>query len=326
VFSGFIYENADLQISDMQERKNKRLAILLCALCCMTAIVYYLSITNGTVEIDKNLFKSYDLKSINEVILESQKGKVQLKFNGAKWEVNDKFDADPSMIEVLFATLQQAEPKRPLSTSIQDSVCNALRQNGVKVSVIASGNAESIFYAGGNTQKTQTYFCSGDAELKSYLVTIPGYRVYAAGIFELGEKDWKNKYVFGFNWRNFQRLEATFPQKAVDNFNIALQDNFFAVDGLLSVDTAKLNDFLDDVSLLTVDEYVDTVMFESAKPSPVMVLTVKDIGQRVYTLELFSPSKNSGQMVPGLINGGEWALFDPRKTQNVFRTKPFFGK
>ena len=310
----------------MQERKNKRLAVLLCALCCMTAIVYYISRSDGAVEIDKNLFKSYDIKSINEVILESQKGKVQLKFNGAKWEVNDKFDADPSMIEVLFATLQQAEPKRPLATSIQDSVCNALRQNGVKVSVIASGNAESIFYAGGNTQKTQTYFCAGDAEQKSYLVTIPGYRVYTAGIFELGEKDWKNKYVFGFNWRNFQRLETTFPQKTGDNFNVALQDNFFAVDGLLSVDTAKLNDFLDDVSLLTVDEYVDTVIFESPKPSPVMVLTVKDIGQRVYTLELYSPSKNSGQMVPGLINGGEWALFDPRKIQNVFKPKAFFGK
>ena len=310
----------------MQERKNKRLAILLCALCCVTAIVYYLSRSDGAVEIDKNLFKSYDFKSINEVILESQKGKVQLKFNGAKWEVNGKFDADASMVEVLFATLQQAEPKRPLATSIQDSVCNALRQTGVKVSVIASGKAESIFYAGGNAQKTQTYFCAGDAGQKSYLVTIPGYRVYAAGILEMGEKDWKNKYVFGFNWRNFQRLETKFLQKTADNFNVALQDNFFAIDGLLSVDTAKLNDFLDDVSLLTVDEYVDTVIFESPKPSPVMVLTVKDIGQRAYTLELYRPSKNSGQMVPGLINGSEWALFDPRKIQNVFKPKAFFGK
>ena len=84
----------------------------------MTAIVYYLSRSDGAVEIDKNLFKNYDLKSINEVILESQKGKVELKFNGAKWEVNNQFDADPSMVEVLFATLQQAEPKRPLATSI----------------------------------------------------------------------------------------------------------------------------------------------------------------------------------------------------------------
>ena len=189
----------------MQERKNKRLAALFCVLCCVTAIVYYKSRSDGAVEIDKNLFKSYDLKSINEVVLESQKGKVQLKFNGAKWEINDKFEADPSMIEVLFATLQQAEPKRPLATSIQDSVCNALMQRGVKVSLIASGNAESIFYAGGNTQKTQTYFCTGDGEQKSYLVTIPGYRVYSAGIFELGEKDWKKQIRIWIQLEKFSR-------------------------------------------------------------------------------------------------------------------------
>jgi hypothetical protein len=34
----------------------------------MTAIVYYISRSDGAVEIDKNIFKSYDLKSINEVI------------------------------------------------------------------------------------------------------------------------------------------------------------------------------------------------------------------------------------------------------------------
>jgi hypothetical protein len=213
--------------------------------------------------------------------------------------------------------------KTTLPTSIQDSVCNSLRQNGVKVSIIASADPNQYFMLAEILQKTQTYFCAGDAEQKSYLITIPGYRVYAAGIFELGEKDWKNKYVFGFNWRNFQRLETKFPQKTADNFNVALQDNFFAVDGLLSVDTAKLNDFLDDVSLLTVDEYVDTVTFESPKASPVMVLTVKDIGQRVYTLELYGPSKNSGQMVTGLINGSEWALFDPRKFKMYLSRRRF---
>ncbi|HEX6224567.1 MAG TPA: DUF4340 domain-containing protein [Chryseolinea sp.] len=311
----------------MQERKNKRLAILLFALCSVTAVVYYLSRTDGTIEVDKNMFKNFDLKSINEVILESEKGKVELKFNGARWQVNNQFDADPAMIEVLFATLQQAEPKRPLAATIQDSVCQHLSEKGVKVSLMASGNAESIFFVGGNEQKTQAYFCTGTGERKSYLVTIPGYRVYTAGIFELAEKDWKNKYVFGFNWRNFQKLEAKFPKRPADNFSVSLRDDYFAVDGLATVDTAKLNDFLDDVSLLTVDEYVDTLNLSSATggKSPVLVLMVTDIGRRTYSLELYGPADGS-QNVPGLLNGAEWAFFDPRKIQNVFRPKSFFGK
>lgn len=311
----------------MQEKKNKRLAILFCALTSMTVIVYYLSVNAGHVEVDKNLFRNYDLKAINQVVLESRKGRVELKFNGAKWEVNNQFDADPTMIEVLFATLQQAVPKRPLASSIQDSISNALRQNGVKVSVIAAGKTESTFYAGGNEEKTQAYFCTENGERKSYLVTIPGYRVYVSGIFELPEKDWKNKYVFGFNWRNFQKLETSFPQKPSGNFQIALHENYFSVQGLTAVDTAKLNDYLDDVSLLTVDEYIDHPTFADSlsKPSPVMVITINDIGQRVYTLELYS--RPAGQeLVPGLINGVQWAFFDPEKVRNIYKTRSFFEK
>lgn len=310
----------------MQEKKNKRLAILFFALCCVTALVYYLR-NDGTVEVDKNMFKDFDLNAIDQVVLESKKGRVELKFQGVKWEVNNQFDADASMIEVLFATLQQAEPKRPLSASIQDSISNELRQNGIKVSLISSGKTESTFYAGGNTQKTQAFFCTENGERKSYLITIPGYRVYASGIFEVPEKDWKNKFVFGFNWRNFQRLETTFPQKPSDNFEVAFQDNYFAVQGLTDVDTTKLNDYLDDVSLLTVDEYINQHVFSDSltRPSPFMVITVKDIAQRVYSLELYSPPKND-EMVPGLINGVQWAIFDPRKVQNILKRRIFFEK
>ena len=310
----------------MQEKKNKRLAILLFALCCVTVIVFYLG-RDGTVEVDKNIFKDYDLKSIDQIVLESRKGRVDLKFNGTKWEVNNQFDADASLIEVLFATLQQAEPKRPLAASVQDSVSNELKKNGVKVSLHSAGKTESIFYAGGNTQKTQAFFYADGDDSKPYLVTIPGYRVYVSGIFELPEKDWKNKFVFGFNWRNFQRLEATFPQKPSDNFEVAFDDNYFSVQGLAAVDTTRLNDYLDDVSLLTVDEYIDNNVFPDSlsKPSPVLILTVKDIGQRVYSLEIYSPSKK-GELAPGLINRVQWAFFDPRKFQNIIKTRSFFEK
>ena len=166
-----------------------------------------------------------------------------------------------------------------------------------------------------------------DGKAQPYLITIPGYRVYVSGIFELAEKDWKNKYVFSFNWRNFQRLESKFPQRPADDFEVALQDDFFAVQGLDELDTAKLNDFLDDVSLLTVDEYMAEDIFQDSvpKPFPILVLTVKDIAQRIYTLELFAPSQK-GQPLPGLINGIQWAVFDSKKIRNIFKPKAFFEK
>lgn len=313
---------------DMQERRNKRLAILFCALTCMTAIAFYLGKSDGSVEVNPSIFRDFDFKIVDQIVLESPKGRVELKFTGSKWKINNQFDADASMVEVLFATLQQAEPKRPLPSAVQDSVNTALKQQGTKVSVISSGQPVKTFYAGGNAQKTQSFFFIDSEDRTPYLVTIPGYRVYAAGIFELPEKEWRNKYVFGFNWRNFQRLEAEFPERSAENFRITLNDNAFLIDGLLAADTAQLNTFLDDVSLLTVDEYLDQDINADTvnNPSPVMIIKVKDIGQRVYTLEIFPTSKIHSPNIPGLINGTEWALFSPAKIRKIEKSRSFFAK
>ena len=191
----------------MQEKKNKRLAVIFVVLCCVAAATYFTGHTDGTLQVDKNLFRNHDLKELDEVKLESKDGNVELKFNGSKWIVNGQFNADASMIEILFATLQQAEPKREVPSSLRDSVSQGLKQNGVKVSLFSSGNKEIGFYAGGNSRKTQAYFCLEGQDNIPYLMTIPGYRVYVSGIFELGQKNWKDKLVFGFNWRNFESLE-----------------------------------------------------------------------------------------------------------------------
>jgi hypothetical protein len=174
--------------SDMQEKKNKRLAILFAALCCMTAIVYWVGQDDGTVSVDKNKFKNFDLKAIDHIILESKGGRVELKFTGSKWEVNNQFDADASMIQVLFATLQQAEPKRPVAESMRDSVNNALKLQGAKVTLMEAGETKHSFYAGGNAQKTQAFFAEAADDMTPYLVAIPGYRVMFRGFLRCPRK------------------------------------------------------------------------------------------------------------------------------------------
>lgn len=306
----------------MQEKKNKRLLILFCALCCMTIAAFVLSRETGTVDIDKDIFRRYDTREIDQVTMESRQGLIDLKYNGARWQMNNQFDADPSMIQVLFATLEQAEPKRLLAAAMQDSITTMLRQQGVKVTLKSRGEQEALFFVGGNTQKTQAYFA--DENGLAYLVTIPGYRVYASGIFELREKDWKNKYVFSFNWRNFKKLETRFAEKAADNFSVSLADNYFTVDELSSADTSKLNDYLDKVSLLKVEEYVDEAAVSVTANSPVLSILVSDIADRVYTLELY-PAGDTSTRVPGLINGAQWAFFDRAKVSELYRPKHFFA-
>jgi hypothetical protein len=194
----------------MQEKRNVRLMISFVLLTAITVIAYWwLTSESTTIKIDKNIFKVEDFKSIDQVVIESPSGKVELKYGSSKWLVNEKYEADRNLIDVLFATLQQAEPKRPVAASLKDSLVNVVKHEGVKVSLMSDDKSVKVFFVGGNASKTQTYFLL-DGTDDPYLMTIPGYRVYVSGIFELAENGWRDKRIFNFRWENFKSLTASF--------------------------------------------------------------------------------------------------------------------
>lgn len=311
-----------MPVFSMQEQKNKRLAISLLVLTAITVAAYFLSTAERTESVDKDLFRVADPSTADRVVLESANGKVELALNGSRWKVNDRYDADRNMIEVLMATLREAEPKRPVAASVRDSLSAHLDQRGVKVSVWSEGQLLKRFTAGGNELKTQAYF--KDAQTgRVYVMTIPGYRVYVAGILELTENQWRDKYAFAFNWRNFASLQAEFPDKPAENFRVAMQGNFFGIEGLARTDTAKLNTFLDQVSLLTVNEYLEPGRFTDSltQVKPLMIITVRDIAKKEYSLAIF---REKTSLVPGLLQKKQGVVFNRLKIQPILRPKSFF--
>ena len=157
-------------------------------------------------------------------------------------------------------------------------------------------------------------------------MTIPGYRVYVAGIFEMKESGWRDKYVFGFNWQNFKRLEAQFLQTPSENFIVSMGKGYLGIQDLAEVDTATLNTFLDNVSLLTVDEYKTEPGLRDSllNVKPFMQLIVTDIGNRAYQLRLFISEKQTHAW--GIIQDSQVAIFSRRKIQPLLRPKSFFKK
>ncbi|HMG91795.1 MAG TPA: DUF4340 domain-containing protein [Chryseolinea sp.] len=310
----------------MQEKRNKRLAILLVVLLGTTASVYWFGKYETGYEVDPAMFKQVDLNTVDEVVLESSSGKIDLKYEGARWKVNEKFNANSDRINVLFATLQQAEAKRPVALSLQDSLSAVLQETGVKVSLRTAGEVNEVFYAGGNGSKNQAYFLQENTTVP-YIVTIPGYRVYVSGIFELAESEWRDKYVFGFNWRNFQRLETRFPTNPANDFVVEMDNGLPVLRGIQEVDTTKLNSLLDDISLLMVDDFrpANSSLDSLAKTGPIVSVLVLDIGGREYRLQLYRGDDNSRDYF-GIINGTQWARFDTDKIAAIVRGRNFFRK
>ncbi|MFZ6012015.1 MAG: DUF4340 domain-containing protein [Bacteroidota bacterium] len=307
----------------MQEKKNKFQFALLIVLLAATTFTFWKINRADSPEVNKNIFKPNDLKAVSKITLESAKGTVELAFT-SRWNVNQQYDADRNLMDVLFATLQQAEPKRKVAQVLRDSIANELKKQGIKISMFAGEQLVKTFYAGGNARKSHAFFMTPGGEV--YLMTIPGYRVYVSGILELDENGWRDKHVFGFNWRNFKGMIAEFPARPADNFEVVMGPAGFGIKGLEAVDTARFNTYLDEVSLLTVDEYVDpgTMTDSLSKTQPFMVITVSDIADKQYRLKLYTADKK--MEVRALIQETQGAVFHPEKIRNLLRSRAFFEK
>src|SRR5690349_10787054 len=109
-------------VFNMQEKKNKLRLTLLIALIAITAGIYWVSQQERSASVNKALFRLDDYRAISQVVLDSGQHHIELTFNGSRWRVNNQYDADRSMVDVLFATLRQAEPRRPVAASQQDSM------------------------------------------------------------------------------------------------------------------------------------------------------------------------------------------------------------
>lgn len=308
----------------MQEKKNKKLLALLIGLIVTTTLVILFEPSRQGAGVDKDLFRADDLNAIDRVVLESMDDTLELTFNGTNWRVNNIYNADRNMVTVLFATLKQAEPWRPVSESMRDSLRKEIEKKGVKVSLFRREDPVKTFFAGGNTAKTQAWFMD-PASGNIYLMAIPGYRVYVSGIFELQENGWRDKLVFDLNWRNFKGMKVEFPNKPADNFTVVPNDlTQFNIQELPQTDTAKLFTFLDEVSLLTVDEYVAGPRKDSlSNLKPTMTITIEDIAGRLYILSLLEGGNE--RRVPGLIQGKDVAYFDQRKARALLRPRGYFS-
>jgi hypothetical protein len=283
--------------------------------------VFWINNSDSTQGVEKNLFQVEEFKLIDRVEMKSSSHEVVLKFADNRWRVDDQYAADRNMVDVLFATMQQAEPKRPVAASMQDSKSRVLDRDGVLVSLYEGTELKKEFIAGGNPQRSQAYF-KNIGETTPYIMVIPGYRVYTSGILELDANGWRDKYIFTLNWQNsFKRLEATFPDPKKD-FAIVMENRLPVIEGMAAVDTAKLYTFLDDVSLLTADEFTSNA-YSALIGVPLVKIEIKDIAGRSYSVGFYPRQPQSSQF-PGKVHGADAALFESGKVERIYKPRQFF--
>ena len=305
------------------ELRNKVLAGTLVVLVVMAAAILFFDGIGG--QVDKDVFKIDNLAAIDRIQFKSQGRDVELSFNGSRWLVNKDYDADDQLVTVLFATLQQVEAKRKVATSLSDSIASMLKRTGIKVSLFTGSDIEMELFVGGNAGKKETYFMTTDNI--PYIMSIQGYRVYVAGVFELDQNGWRDKRIFNFNWRNFKKLSAQFTDPAKKGFVIEDQGFGFDITNTTGTDTTRLNDYLDAISLLVANDIIsqgENEVYDSVlQTRPALTIEILDLGDNKFSLDLYEPI-NGDDQVAGKMNGNEGVLFDRQQVLPLLQGREYF--
>jgi hypothetical protein len=309
-----------------QSKKNIALLISFGALCLVSVVLYWSSNT-VTEAIDPTLFRLQDPKAVNKVVFQKDTAVNELEFSYGKWTINKTFDADLDLVDVLFATVAQAIPKREVAASIRDSVARESKQQGVKVEFYMGQNVDRTFWVWGDEAQGITYFTDNEENM-SYVMVIPGYRVFVGGIFTQGANMWRDKRIFNFNWRNFTELTATFPNDPAQNFKVAMNERYFSIEGMPNIDTAALNNYLDAVSLIEGDAFYvpgQSTSYDSLiKTKPIMSLVARELSDEQHSLEIFGIAKDERNALARW--GDDYVWFDRRNILQLYKKRKDFVK
>ncbi|MFN8888829.1 MAG: DUF4340 domain-containing protein, partial [Cyclobacteriaceae bacterium] len=227
-------------------------------------------------------------------------------------------------VTVFFASLLQVESKRELTGTFRDSIQQRLKQTGIQVKLWEGDVIVKEMTVVGNEQKTETYFQLPGEE--PYFVTIPGYRVYVASIFELTANEWRDKRIFNFNWQNFKSLKSHLPADSAQDFTVSLGDGLFGIEEVAVTDTTKLSQYLESVFNLRADRFLTAEEIQQEDSllaaKPILVLTIQDIAKHQLRLSVMGNSKKSGGLIATI--NQEPIMLQPRRFEPLFRKRSYF--
>ncbi|MEM9858553.1 MAG: DUF4340 domain-containing protein [Bacteroidota bacterium] len=304
-----------------QPKKNIILAVTWIVLVLATILAANLQQDDNRIDVAKDIFSVNDVAAIDKVTLTGVAEKNTLSFANGTWMLNATYKADPQRVTVLFAILKQNKIRRKAANSLAEKLDSLLATDGISVRFMTGNQLTKAFIVVGFDGLT--YFNDGK---ESYVVEIPGYRVDLAGIFKLNEGGWRNPLVFDINWANLQKVEMIFPERPNEQFEVVYKRRYYTINDMLEVDSTKLTNFLDDVSLLYANDYLkknDLKSYRSDTLNPKATIVISDVGNNQHSLTIYNELPES-DLVLGLIDSTDYATFDFNMIRKVLRPKKYF--
>ncbi|ADR21419.1 hypothetical protein MATR_09520 [Marivirga tractuosa] len=299
-----------------QSKKNIVLLSVWIVLVLLTILAYsYNPYERKSTSFEKDLFAVENAnQTISRIELNGQDFSNTLEKTGNSWSVNKEYLLDASMQQVFFKLLEQISIQRPIVGENSAKIKQNVLDSGVQVNIYGNEGLVNSYTVGGDFQAMRSYFVKGE---EVYLIQLPGYQSYVAGIFEVPENDWRDRVVFDGIWQDMVSLKINRPN--IETVEFKYDDRLMRIQNQ-QADTAEVMNFVERFNYFFVDQFLpeDHIALQK-KESFDKAGTIEIAGldkDKSLKLELFKNPEFNAYLVH--INGKEWAAIRNERMEKIW--------
>ena len=168
-----------------------------------------------------------------------------VKQKNGKWRVNDKWNADKNMANLILGTISEIKLKVAVLKSKRNMVIKELASRGIKVELYNKEGIMKTFYIGEATSDDKGTYIIMEGSETPYVVHIPRLQGYLTSRFMVNKKAWLDKSIFTSKLKEIVSLSVDYPGNEEQSFAIVRDSSGFKLENTsFEINTPKLHEYL----------------------------------------------------------------------------------
>lgn len=304
--------------------KRYRNSIILLVVLALISAFMLLQNRSGTFRKDSNAFAVDDTSSITKFFLADKKNntvKVE-RTEAGKWLLNDKYEVNPTMVQVMLHTFMSIDIKEPVAKATRNTIIRVMAGKSVKTEIYQKVYRINLFgkiklfphekltrtyYVGDATMENDGTFMLMEGSEDPYVVDIPGFRGFVTSRYSALEGDWRSHSIYRFRVPDLSSVTIKFNEKPELSYSITNNNNKEFVlttltdnSAVANFDTGRLVQYLGVYKNLNYESVLDE-MTKAKRDSivatvPTYEVILVDKPGKSHTLKAWKRKADPGQL------------------------------
>lgn len=295
--------------------KKNRIIVIVVVVLVIVSMAIVLSYSSGTYSNKIKNFAVEDTARVTKIFLANKHDQTILlqRVSDGTWSVNEKYEANPYVINMFLETIQRIRVKHPVPQKSSDFIFKRMSANAVKCEIYEKQYRIDFlglqlfprevmtrcYYVGDPTQDNMGTFMLMDGAETLFVVSLPGFRGFVSSRYRIPEKDWRSRRLISCNASDIQSVSLEYTKEPEHSFSINIDDlgkiHFQTPDPNFNekvVDTLKIMNFLNSFKninfegILTYD--MDSLRMDSIiRSEPFKILRFKPKNGEMLVLKMY---------------------------------------